>query len=352
MGKLTIQIGAGKPQWFQKDSDQPQAFYRYWPFAQLAKGIADIHVFEEPSVNLSTLHRADWCVFHTPMDTSVLGMISACKSMGVKVWVDMDDLVLAGNIPASNPAAFFFRPKSVQETLLFSLQAADVVSVTTQGLKFGLIQAGINPNKIHVIPNALPDAIWAQRQAPSQRETARVMWRGSITHEGDLYRFREAFKNMPGIEYLFFGSEPWVLYQRYEGHLTEVMLKDWRAGMFNYISDLKEEKPTWCVVPLENIPFNHSKSNIAFLESTLAGAVTIAPAYMPEFNLPGVWTFGKENPKGQQHYAHELGAIFKRIAQGVAEEARMEMYREAERTIEANYLLSVTNRKRLELLQR
>lgn len=352
MSKLTIQIGAGKPQWFQKDSDAPQAFYRYWPFAQLAKGVSDIHVFEEPSVNLSTLHRADWCVFHTPMDSNILGMIAACKQMNVKVWVDMDDLVLGGNIPPSNPAAFFFRPKSVQETLLFSLQAADVVSVTTQALKFGLIQLGVNPNKVHVIPNALPDAVWQTRQAPTKRETPRVMWRGSITHEGDLYRFREAFKNMPGIEYLFFGSEPWVLYQRYDGNLTEVMLKDWRVGMFNYFSDFKEERPTYCVVPLENIPFNQSKSNIAFLESTLAGAVTIAPAYMPEFNLPGVWTFGKENPKGQQHYAHELGGIFKRIAQGVDEEERLSMYRTACNTIEQKYLLSITNRKRLELLQK
>lgn len=351
MGKLTIQIGAGKPQWYQKDSDAPQAFYRLWPFAELAKGVADIHVFEEPSVNLSTLHRADWVVFHTPMDSSILGMIHACKQMGVRVWVDIDDLVLNGNIPPSNPAAFFFRPKSVQETLLHSLHAADVVSVTTQSLKFHLIQMGLNPNRVHVIPNALPDAVWANKQAPTKPEKPRVMWRGSITHEGDLYRFREAFKNMSGIEYLFFGSEPWVLYQRYDGHLTEVMLKDWRVGMFNYFSDLKEERPTWCVVPLENIPFNHSKSNIAFLEGALAGAVTIAPAYMPEFNLPGVWTFGKENPKGQQHYAHELGDIFKKIASGDLEEQRMELYRETCRTIENNYLLSVTNRKRLQLLQ-
>ena len=352
MRKITIQLGAGKPQWFQKDSESPQAFYRVWPFAQLAKDGADVQVTEEHSVNLSTLSRNDWIVFHTPMDSNILAMIAAAKQMGVRVWVDMDDLVIENNIPPSNPAAFFFRPESVRKTLRFSLEAADVISVTTDALKFFLVQTwGLNPNKIHVIPNALPDTIWQRRQAPAKRTIPRVMWRGSITHEGDLYMYREAFREMEGIEYLFFGSEPWVLYERYGGNLRNVMLKDWRLGMFNYFDDIKSETPTYMVVPLENCPFNQAKSNIAMLEGALAGAVTIAPAFMPEFNKPGVWTFGKQNPQKGQHYAHELLDVFKQIAKGVSEEERMDMYLLMCKNIEENYLLSVTNRKRLELLQ-
>jgi hypothetical protein len=176
------------------------------------------------------------------------------------------------------------------------------------------------------------------------------MWRGSITHEGDLYKFREGFQQIQGLDYLFFGSDPWVLYEGYGGQLKEFMMKDWRLGMFNYFNDLKDEKPTYMVVPLENVPFNQAKSNIAFLEGALAGAVTIAPAFMPEFNIPGVWTFGKPNPKAGQHYAHELAEVFKKIAAG-KDEQRMELYKQTCRTIEENYLLSITNRKRLELLQ-
>lgn len=354
MSKLTIQIGAGKPQWFAKDSDGPQAFYRLWPFAHLARNVSDINIIEEPGVNLSTLHRADWIVYHTPMDTSILGQIASAKQMGVRIWVDMDDLVINGAIPPANPAGFFFRPESVQKTLRFSLEAADVISVTTQSLKFALVSWWqVNPNKIHVIPNALPDSVWRNRQEPQQREKPLVMWRGSITHEGDLYRFREAFQPNDGLQYLFYGSVPWVLYEAYDGKLKDLAIKDWRVGMFNYFDDLKSEKPTYMVVPLENIPFNQAKSNIAFLEGALAGAVTIAPAFMQEFNVPGVWTFGQKNPKGSQHYTHELAAIFKKIGNGqVSQEEQMELYRQTCRTIEENYLLSITNRKRLELLQK
>jgi hypothetical protein len=54
-----------------------------------------------------------------------------------------------------------------------------------------------------------------------------------------------------------------------------------------YIHDLK---PSVMMVPLFGSMFNHCKSNIAWIEATFAGAVTVAPAW-DEWNRPGILTY-------------------------------------------------------------
>lgn len=343
---MRIHLAAGKPQWFQKDSENAQAFYRLWPFAALP----GVDVFEEPTVNLSTLHRADWLVLHCPMDTNILHYIDAAKKMGVKVWVDLDDLVMENSIPPGNPAAFYFRPESVQRTLRLCCEAADVISTSTPTIKAALWQWwNINEMKIHVIPNAIPDAIWRTRAIPDeQKRPAQIVWRGSITHEGDLALHAQSFQDFQNIEFAFYGYEPWMLYKRYGGNLSKVKLKDWTPGILRYFDALKEMRPDFGVVTLENVPFNHAKSNIALLEFTMAGAALIAPAYMAEFNQPGVITFGKTEAKMGQQYAHELTRIFKDIDAG--KEMKQAAWEQACETIEEKYLLSITNRLRAQIL--
>lgn len=60
--------------------------------------------------------------------------------------------------------------------------------------------------------------------------------------------------------------------------------------IIDYFRNIKTLRPSIQIVPLENIMFNYNKSNIAWIEGTYAGAVTIAPN-LPEFNKPGVLTY-------------------------------------------------------------
>ena len=343
---MNVQIGVGKSKWFNGDSDNAQAFYRLWPFAKLP----GVTVHEEPIVSLSTLHKMDWIVLHQPMDPVILQYIAMAKKMGVKVWLDMDDLVISGAVPPSNPAAHFFRPKQVQDVLRLSLEAADVVSVTTPTLKAALVQwLRVDAAKIHVIPNALPDELWARRaQVPELDGNYKALWRGSITHMGDLLLLKDAFKDYDGLDFVFYGHEPWMLYERYGGKLTKVLLKDWKAGILNYLDDLAGEPFDFGFVCLENVPFNQAKSNISWLECTWAGAAFIAPRYMPEFNKACIACYGKADAPVGKHYAHDLAAVFKDVASGKVD--RDSLHRVSVAEVEANYLLSVVNPVRGALL--
>lgn len=344
---INIQIGAGKPKWFNGDSENPQAFYRLWPFAK----IHGVNVIEEPTVGLGTLHKMDWVVFHQPMDPTILQYISMCKQAGVKVWVDMDDLVLENSVPPANPAAQFFRPDKVQKTLRLAVEAADVVSVTTKILKDALHQWWKLPaKKIHVIPNAMPDELWQHRRIGGMNKPRRIIWRGSITHMGDLLLLKDAFKDYDNIDFMFYGHEPWMLYERYGGKLSKVLLKDWQPGFLNFLEHLATDEPDFGVLCLENVPFNYAKSNIAWLEYTWAGIATIAPRYMPEFRLGEdvVIGYGKEDAKIGSHYVHELGAVFKQIDEGKLDKTN---YLEQSRLkIEQEYLLSKVNTLRAKLI--
>jgi len=342
---MNIQIGAGKHKWFNGESENPQSFYRLWPFAC----IEGVQVHEEPTVGLGTTHKMDWVVFHQPIDTITLQYISYCKQMGVKVWVDMDDLVLENSVPPANPAAHFFRPEHVQKTLRLSIEAADVVSVTTETLKTALVQWWkVKSEKVYVIPNALPDAIWATKRRHRPNKPAKIMWRGSITHMGDLLLMRDAFKDYDNIDFVFYGHEPWMLYKRYGGSLSKLMLKDWRTGFFNFLDDLAAENSDFGIVCLENVPFNYAKSNIAWLEFTWAGMATIAPRYMPEFDMPCIIGYGKPKAEVGRQYAHELASVFKDIDRGAINPAQY--LEQSYFLIEDRYLLSKTNEIRKALL--
>ncbi len=57
-----------------------------------------------------------------------------------------------------------------------------------------------------------------------------------------------------------------------------------------YFLQLQKERPKLLIVPLVDNEFNRSKSNIAWIEATLCGAVCIAPDF-PEWRKPGVITY-------------------------------------------------------------
>lgn len=344
---MNIQIGAGKPKWFNGDSENAQAFYRLWPFAK----IHGVNIFEEPTIGLGTLHKMDWVVFHQPLDPAMLQFISMCKQMNVKVWVDMDDLVIENSVPPANPAAHFFRPDKVQKTLRLCVEAADVVSVTTKTLKDALVQWWKIPaNKVHIIPNALPDEIWEKRRIGGYNKPRRIIWRGSITHMGDLLLLKDAFKDYDNVDFIFYGHEPWMLYQRYGGTLSKVLIKDWAPGFINFLDSLATEEPDFGVLCLENVPFNYAKSNIAWLEFTWAGIATIAPRYMPEFNLGEdcIIGYGKADAKIGSHYVHELSAVFKAINDGKLDKTNF--LEQSRLKVEQEYLLSKVNPLRAKLI--
>ena len=348
---MVVQIGTANGSWHKGDSEGAQAFYRLWPFAWLREIDPEIVVVDDMGYGLGNASRVDWLVMHQPMNATACEIAENAKEIGTRIWVDMDDLIIENHIPPANQFAAIFREKAISESLKTCLGMADVVSVSTNTLKKALVFYGYAPSdKIHVIPNALPDWAWNKR-SPYRKPAPRplIAWRGSQTHTGDLMLLRDAFTDYPNLDFLFIGSEPWPLYERYGGKLSKVLLKDWTRGQAKYFKALKAEQPDYSVVCLENVAFNHAKSNISMLEFMLAGAPTIAPAYMPEFNIPGVIQYGNPKAAPGEHNADSLAAIFRHIDEG-KDIGHREAYQACEEYISNNLVLSVVNKQRLNLL--
>jgi hypothetical protein len=171
-----------------------------------------------------------------------------------------------------------------KEVIIKIIALADMVTVTTELLRQQLLPYNKN---IRIIPNAINDRIFKMKSSFVERQKT-IVWRGGDSHVPDLMRYAavidKMMKNYPDWDFKFMGFLPWF-YNNY-GNLSYVQSTD---PIF-YFKMLVSLGATALHVPLDDSLFNRCKSNIAWIEATYAGAITIAPDW-DEWKMPGVLTF-------------------------------------------------------------
>lgn len=270
-------------------------------------------------------------IYHRPCSDKTFAHFTIAKNMGYKTWVDFDDLVT--DVPFTNPAHSIIAPlKSNIERMIV---AADIVTVSTPGIKAAWQHLNSN---IHVVPNALNDALYNINEAGHNATSARIMWRGSNYHTCDLQtyiiEFSRIARNHPNYQLCFFGQRPAATLlktHKNTSHVPEVF------GMQNYTRAMHQMKPVALIVPLAGSEFNRCKSNIAFIEATLCGAVCIAPP-MPQWNVQGCMTYEGTDLAEAVKCAIESPSL-RKIAHGLAKEY-----------IADHLLLSKVNQQRKKLI--
>jgi hypothetical protein len=95
----------------------------------------------------------------------------------------------------------------------------------------------------------------------------------------------KAMAEFPEWHFLFMGMQPWFL--NGSQNLYEWPAKD----IIHYFTNVKEILPSLMTVPLDDTLFNRCKSNIAYIEASYFGAVTLAPAWEEWKDLPGILTY-------------------------------------------------------------
>lgn len=219
---------------------------------------------------------------HRPVTDDEIRALRNGKLAGAKIWVDIDDLLW--QIPASNPARMSFGPGHA-ENLRKAMTHADVVTVSTPELA-NQVKIEYSREAV-VVPNAWNNyALPIQEPAPIEEgEKIRIVYRGSNSHDGDLFAHRDAFREYDNIEFIFMGCMPWYFYTNYGGRMTTIVQEAWTNDIFSYFQRLIQLKPHFVVFPLEDNTFNRCKSNIAAIEATVAGAVCIGNNNLPEFSI-------------------------------------------------------------------
>lgn len=207
--------------------------------------------------------------------------MKVCRSVGQKVFMDLDDLVF--HLPSFNPSQQIFHQHA--EGFRRCLRAADVISVSTPFLADAL-KKEVQPLKnvftqkeipVIVVANKMDERILAPVQP--RREELVVGWAGSNSHSGDLQIAMPALRALkaerPDVVIQIRGCEP----PPEIGDMVE-----WRQWM--PVPEFSSRMPTWgwslALAPLVQHNFNSAKSCIKAIESAYCGIPTLC-SWVPPY---------------------------------------------------------------------
>lgn len=320
------------------NQDDATSYYRaIGPFGRLKRELSDLHIIPfVPEWKWSTLSLCDIAFLQRPFLPQHLTMAQIAKNCGVPVWADYDDDLFS--VPQDNPVFQTYGSEVIRKAVAEVTALADVVTVSTETLAAKL--KPLNKN-IHVIPNALDEhlPVFKREREPTPVQKL-VFWRGTNTHQKDLMTVApeliDTARAFPDVTFKFLGYNPWFITEQM-GPKQAVVAP--AIDIMEYLNFLKAVQPPLTIVPLHNSEFNRAKSNIAWLETTMAGSAVIAPN-LPEFRQPGVITYDTSALFGAHLTAALKGDYDLTARNRISWEA-----------IQENYTLRTVNPKRVEILR-
>jgi glycosyltransferase involved in cell wall biosynthesis len=216
-----------------------------------------------------------------------LNVVDPLLKMGKKlVWQADDDL---WNIPKWNPASKLLNMDDLNATELY-LNICKSLWVSTNELANTVKR----PEKTKVLPNLID--INQFDDVVHDDGPIKIVWCGSSSHDKDfdvvvepIIKIAEKYKDK--IAVIFWGYLPTALanFERQPGFpyanlvpkYDNLFFGEWFSNR-EYFHKLRPLKPDIALMPLDNCEFNYSKSNLKYLEMSMAGAACIA-TYLPPY---------------------------------------------------------------------
>ena len=229
---------------------------------------------------------------------------------------EIDDLLM--EIEPTNEIAYKYFNSMRKENHLHMLRTSDKVIFSTDPLKNRYVEKyGIDPAKIMVVPNTLPQCLfkfpkkyaprkfwtpddsdpdnWKDANDPSGspilngygqtvRESGRkprIYWSGSSSHlgkDGDLEFIKELVeKTLDEYQWVFHGVVPPELEQHVESGKIEKI--PWSVTYALPMTQYYRAQPDICLAPIKPGIFNQCKSDLKFLEAAALGAPCITSSF-------------------------------------------------------------------------
>lgn len=279
----------------------------------------------------TTISKHDIVFLERPCREVDVYVMNYAKMLNKTVWVDFDDL--AWEVPDFHPNAKFYQDQNTKNNMIMCLQGADVVTTTNSFLADKIKK--FNPNVI-VIPNALNDYVFKdfKKYNPKSKD---ILYRGGEQHMADLDEFGDQIVNVmddnKGHTFHFWGFNPFMISRYTDGKNLK-----WQnsVDIMYYFTLIQGLNPRAVMVPLINCEFNKAVSNIAWIEATLSGAITLGMNYIPSFNSEQILS-------GNDEY-FEAGLI------DILKDDDSKFHEASVEKIKSDYLLSVVNEKRYEIV--
>jgi hypothetical protein len=262
-------------------STDATAFYRSTgPLSHMRKDYKNINIVFANHIDWSVIKLCDAVFMQRPFRPQDLTVATITKENNRPLWVDYDDDLFS--VPSDNPTHIMYGSPDIQKNVANIIALADVVTVSTPALKKKYDP--LNKNII-VVPNGIDDDLLKGHELFRGDRRASIMWRGSQTHERDLMSVSgELLKiatERPNLQWEFVGYNPWFITDLIKGCRIEP-----GKDIPGYFRHIYQQRPGYFICPLFPNIFNKSKSNIAWIEATYAGAPCLAPSW-EEWVRPG-----------------------------------------------------------------
>ena len=235
-----------------------------------SKSVIDVCNWDEIKPDWSFFTLYDLVYMQRPLTRTAVDTAVYLKMMGKRIWIDWDDDYL--NIPIYH--FYVLQLQSYHENIIALAKMADIITVTTKALYD--VYSELNKN-IRIIPNAIPLSLFKK---VNYENSGGVFWRGSHLHFPNVMDYATELQQIinSGIKIKFMGLNPFFLN-------SYVMLPE--MEMYNYLDHYKKISPKFTFVVLIDNKFNRGRSNIAWIEATMAGTVCLAPDW-EEWKHPGI----------------------------------------------------------------
>jgi glycosyltransferase involved in cell wall biosynthesis len=297
--------------------------------------------------SLAAIH-SDIVVFHRPESPDKLELARKLKELGKKIVYDNDDTYRDENSVKLNAYMTEERVKHGMKMIGGMADAfikeADLVTCSTQFLADEYLK--LNPN-VKVLPNMI-DPFFFDEPLRNEGDKVRIGITGSVGLTSDLDVLVPIFRhyeNDPRVQLVFFSlnREPSKLIREiYQGEyaiLESFKDLEWipLVDVDKYYSTLNELRLDIQIIPRQDNYFNHCKSNIKFLESSMLEIPVIAQGFADGKSPYQV------NPKDAEHMliANTFEDWIKHIEDLIEnKDKRREMGAKAREYVEENYDIS------------
>lgn len=259
------------------------SFYRSTgPYSRLK----DVEVIHAKEINWHVILPCDVVVVNRPHTQNMVGLCEYVKTCKKPLLLDWDDSMYS--IPETNPAYDKLMNPIAQACVNACIKLADAITVSTESIACEILER-FPDKEVRVIPNAVDDYLFDL--TPSYHERSKVIViRGGGSHDADINEYKDAILQLindyPEYKWAFMGYVPrWVV----DSGISDDRLMIFQyTDLMKYFEILMDLKPEIMIVPLQKNKFNEGKSNIAWIEGTLAGAVVVAPN-LPEFRSSSIF---------------------------------------------------------------
>lgn len=242
--------------------------------------------FQQGMAPVNDISECDVVVVQRMMHEQNVNFIRVLREHGIRVIYDLDDNLWVP--PKYNPAYSILKTKEVQDGMIACAEWADVITVSTGHLKnavernIGWLRnvATKQPIPVVVIENHVDLKLFEMPLWKRDEDKIVIGWGGSNTHSGDLAAvwamLPDIIEKYDNVYMEFVGHDP---PQKLIGH-PRVRIRQWC-----HISEFAKRYATWnwdiVLAPLDNNPFNRSKSNIKMQEAGAIGKPCLAQDFAP-----------------------------------------------------------------------